>query len=249
MSVASEAGKYNNFSGKIKYNGTDCEVVNATFELLNNKKRFKREKTIWIIFDGGMTIKGNMGCCLIKHCIFQGNIITSSVFYDGTFAGKRFSNSYWYGGEWICGDWIKSKDKFNRYRVFLPSKWNSAIRQKKNGVANEVGIYNDFSGGIRWNKNNIEVLNAEFELNNKKTEYDDEFVFHSGIVVTGEVQDITVNNGEVQDIIWHNGEWYNGIWNDGCWSSGDWFNGTWISGYDRNGDYHGENNPPSEWNA
>lgn len=48
--IADKPGKYTSFTGIIKYRETNCNVIDATFELMERFKRHKGGHQIWIDF-------------------------------------------------------------------------------------------------------------------------------------------------------------------------------------------------------
>lgn len=48
--------------------------------------------------------------------------------------------------------------------------------------------------------------------------------------------------------IWKNGTFDDGIFDGGIWESGDWVGGIWERGFDKEGNYHDENDTPNNWN-
>lgn len=270
MNKADIFGFYSDFSGTIKYKETDCEVKNATFELLETEKRFKNIKDIHLEFHRGDVISGNLCYAYIKHCNFYGDTIYSSVFRNGTFNGKDFTISYWYDGVWQNGIWGLSFDKFGRCRLYPPSEWNKLKLNVDNGLIFNPGIYQSFTGRVKVDNNDFIVHNADVEITDKSNTNS---VINGGEITEGNIYNFdifdciitcdklmdsrvrgcTFNGGTVAkcryyDNIWNNGVWENGVWlGGGTWVDGEWHGGIWRGGYDKNGVYHRIYDSPDKW--
>lgn len=236
--IADSPGKYTNFSGVIDWEGTGCEVKNATFEILEREKRFKVRTRIWVIFEQGVVISGDLGCADIKYCDFRGNTLEYSVFRDGIFDGGIFSGGYWFGGEWVDGEWEQGCDKFGRTRNVPPTMWDKLIDQTS-GVANKPGRYENFSGVIEWVDSKLKVQNANFELGAR---FYYNLFFNSGTVLGGKACNMMVDH-----CVWKGGLFKSGWWLDGTWESGEWYDSYWGGGFDRSGKFHDEYDRPDLW--
>lgn len=251
--IADSPGVYTNFSGRISYRWSDCEVKNATFELLENKKLFKRRKEIWIEFQKGNIISGDLWGAKVKHCNFNGRGLVGSVFRDGIFNGDTIRASYWYGGTWISGDWGEDNfDKFGRLRFYPPpfDKFD-----KVDGVVVRDGRYLNFTGHVKFGKSNFYIKNGEFE-----TEIEGDFhkiAIYDGKITKGDlycaiIDCVEFNGDSIVNCVWHNGifdggefvggQWYNGVWNGGKWKGRNWY-----GGYDKDGVYHEKYDSPNDW--
>lgn len=273
--IADKPGEYTDFTGSILYKDINCDVKDATFELLKKRKKFKGKINIDAEFKKGEVIVGKLTHVNIKCCIFYGDRIEESVWHDGIFDGNRFHYSYWLDGEWESGEWAYSFDKFGRARGIPPIDWDNDLLSQTSGIASRDGSYEGFNGTIRWAKNNLRVKDANFELGNLSANANDEMFFHSGVVLGGVADEITVNYCIWEDGIWTGGssfesEWHNGVWKGGTWEDGRWHDGTfdggtwkdgewyggiwldgewegghWFHGYDWNGRFH--NDSPNNW--
>lgn len=261
--IAYDAGKYTNFSGKIDYYTTKCEVKNATFELLEKEKKYKNKITIRMEFHKGTVVNGNVGGALIKQMDFRGDNIYSSVFQDGVFNGSNFEGSYWLGGHWKGLFFDDSYDKFSRMRNTPPTEWND--KGVTSGIVNKPGFYTNFTGTIKWNTSDITVENATFEISVHRKE----IYFHDGVVSSGIANNIrffycnfkggTANECFFEDGTWDgdvfwggdfgggvwegglfkNSVWARGTWRDGIFNGGTWYDGTWLDGDWMLGTWHG----------
>ena len=81
-----EEGEYKNFTGNIRWNGTQGTVKNATF-LLSNKHQ--------IVFKNGTWEKG--------------------IWKNGTWQNGTWKNGQWLGGTWQNGTFISGYDKNDDY--------------------------------------------------------------------------------------------------------------------------------------
>lgn len=239
MNIVDEPGIYRNFSGIIKHSyRIDCEVKNATFELLDKMKKYKNRVDIILEFESGNVIAGKLCNANIKHCNFQGYMLAESVFHNGVFSGEMFSDSYWLGGTWNGANWMQGFDRFGRIRVNPPTMWDNKVAQT-NGVANEPGRYENFTGRIKCGASDLTVKDASFELINPELHHKGVIAFHSGIVLGGQAKNIVVNH-----CIWKNGAWmggysFNSTWYDGIWEDGDWHGSYWYGGDFNGGTWFG----------
>lgn len=246
MNMAREASNYSNFTGKIEYYDTYCRVTNATFELLEESRTFKNALTINIEFEKGDIYFGEIHNAIIRHCNFTGEKISDSVFYGGVFDGYSFDNSYWYDGIWEDGHWGYSYDKFGYLRNTNPNQWNNLI-DKKSGIADKEGNYENFTGRIKWRYSNVKVKNASFEL-----DYAYDIIFHNGTIEGGIVEDAYSNYCIFKDGLWKEGHWHDGIFLDGEWQNGTfaggiWEDGDWRGGFDKDGKWHSKDDSPDKW--
>lgn len=255
MEVANKPGRYKNFTGKIKCKHTECIVLNATFEILETEKFFKRKIYVGLEFYSGIITGGKLASCDIKHGEIKTDVkIFDSVFRDGVFDGYSFSHSYWLGGEWKGREWLSGFDKFGRRRGIAPNKWNDMVIDKTRGVANEEGLYDNFTGTIKWYNSLIEVKDAEFELSKKAGS---RIVFHDGSILSGNIRGAIVdyccfNAGTFHGVDWFGGVFNGGVFNGGNWCNGIWLGGTWKNGYwrggfDKDGNHHGTYDSPDKW--
>lgn len=240
--VAYKSGKYNDFNGEIEYGGTKCRVIKAKFELLKKAKRFKNQTDIFIVFNSGIVMDGDMQGVDIEECDFRGTSILESVFRGGKFSGLVFHKSHWINGTWENGEWIGSFDKFGRLCLFPPSDWNKS--SETINEANETGHYNNFSGEINWQGSRFTVKNADFELSDK---YDVFINFIGGTIVDGKISRVNVEYCIFEGGIFEVGLWNNGTWKGGTWVSGVWLDGIWLGGYDDNSIWHDKGDSPDKW--
>ena len=89
-------------------------------------------------------------------------------------------------------------------------------------IANQDGVYTNFTGKIDYYGTKAQVKNATFELS--ILEY---IWWHKGT--------------------WINGTWNYGIWVTGTWEKGTWKDGTWFEGKDIKGKMHGKGDSPDKW--
>ena len=130
MSIANQLWKYKNFSGFVRWNGTNLFVRNADFTL--------NIGCISILFYDAVFVEGicshshihnalNLNCyltnCNINYLINKGGEIDSSNWKDGIFDGGKFIESIWRKGYWKGGTWISGYDKDINPRSTDPSKW------------------------------------------------------------------------------------------------------------------------------
>jgi len=94
-----------------------------------------------------------------------------------------------------------------------------------NNVANNDGLYKNFTGIIDWNESTGKVSKATFELSNEKGIIWHDGIWHNGVWDKGWWQDGTWKKGT-----WYNGTWKDGTWKDGTWRDGIWKDGTWEKG-------------------
>ena len=78
-------------------------------------------------------------------------------------------------------------NRISRELVSIAREINTIANNQN--IANEEGMYKNFTGIIEWKEINGKVINATFKL------------------VTG------MN----YDIIWERGTWFNGVWENGVW--------------------------------
>lgn len=260
--LADNPGVYEDFSGKIQYKDTDCEVRNADFELLEELKKFKNKIDVWVEFERGDVVSGNLYNANIKHCNFYGSKIRHSVFHNGIFDGGEFAWSYWYDGTWEDGVWIKGFDKFGRSRLFHPpfDKFN-----KVKNIITEPGRYKDFTGCVKFGQSDFMIKNGELEIGHKGNW--DVIIVDAGVITEGVLDGAIINyaifNGDKmydcnwKDGIFKKGTFESGIFDGGIWESGTfiicpfaggaWRNGTWLGGFDGEGDWHSAGDSPDNW--
>ena len=122
-------------------------------------------------------------------------------------------------------------------------------------IANKAGEYKHFTGRIDWKDVHGDVTNADFLLQDHKTEQikfysgtwnDGNFIGYwwSGVWKDGTFEDGywahgTWNNGTWKDGIHSTGTWYNGIWEKGFWEKGSWYDGVWYDGIWKKGTWAG----------
>lgn len=250
--IADTPGVYRNFNGWIKFKNANCQVKNADFELLEEHKKYKGKIDIWIEFERGDVIKGELWYANIEHCNFRGTRIDKSVFRGGTFAGWEFIWSYWLGGEWESGNWGSyNYDKFGRRRIFPPpfDRFDNA-----DGIITQPGRYKDFNGKIEYGSNEFYIKNGEIEI---QDDIGKNIVVHGGVITKGDLKYATVNYVEFNGNAVYQCDWYDGIfngiifndnyWHSGTWLGGKWHNSYWFGGFDKNGNYHKEFDEPSKW--
>lgn len=252
--VASESGKYKNFTGSIDYKGTNCKVKDADFELLKRSKTFKDVHKIWLVINKGNVLSGNIACADILGGSLSEVYLSKSIFRDGVFCASAFQGSYWLGGDWVSGTWRGGYDKFGRYHSLPPDIWDFHPMSSSGGVADRAGAYYNFTGQIKWHDSNFVVKCASFELSDDLGFYN-KIIIYDGIIVRGTARRCKIYYSVCKsaildgcywnDGIFEGGEFYFGEWHSGIWESGDWGGGVWFGGYDRVG-YHCRK-PPSEW--
>lgn len=139
-------------------------------------------------------------------------------------------------------------------------------------IANQEGMYENFTGSIDWGGTNGTVTNASFKLKKqggwqKIYWYDGVWengyaagmnwfdgIWKRGIWETGIWNNGTWESGTWKHGYWHNGTWKNGTWEQGQWSGGKWINGNWeygisMTNYDTGQQYnvHEKNDSPDKW--
>lgn len=125
-------------------------------------------------------------------------------------------------------------------------------------IANEEGMYKNFTGTIDWGETQGQVRNATFRLNDYAKDKSVSFengVWQNGTMHYGVFKNGTWKNGTAKGVdFWHHaiwekgifdiakdrygnvsgmfrgGTWKNGTWKNGIWQSGIWKNGTWQNG-------------------
>lgn len=244
---ADKPGVYTNFSGLIEFRMTECEVRNASFELLDKEKDFKREIGIDILFHHGDVIKGAMWGADVKECNFLGGSLSLGVFRDGVFAGESFNSSYWFGGEWKGKKWNLSYDKFGRIRLYPPPFDN---KENTTGLITEPGSYINFTGRVDFDESTFYIRNGDLELNKGKG-YN--IAIDCGVITNADIHGVIINyvdfnSGKIKDSIWLDGIFAGSTmqdctWKDGTWKRGDfidsqWEDGVWQDGYLYDGIWH-----------
>lgn len=253
MELATNIGTYENFTGRMLHNDANCLVENATFEILEEVKTFKGVCDIQIVFYDGTVNMGGVNNFDIRNGVFCENVyISKSIFRNGIFNGSNIFQSYWLGGRFNGCGYSPLYDKFGRMRYKTPKEWDN--KNITSGIANKIGTYNNFSGTIKWNKNDAIVKDAEFELTSGISYKSLNFL--GGTIVDGIITDANIQygifkNGKIEKSNWsggifEGGTWFNGYWYRGIWESGHWLDGIWHGGYDKNGTYHIVN-PPNKW--
>lgn len=97
--VASEDGKYEDFTGTINYKGSKGKVKEADFELKNGK----------IIWEVGIWKDGSW-----KDGVWYNGEWKNGMWNDGTWLNGRWEKGTWYKGTWVDGDWYEGKWKDSR---------------------------------------------------------------------------------------------------------------------------------------
>lgn len=276
--VADKPGVYRSFTGAIRWKKTDCKVRDASFELLDEPKRFKGRTNIYIMFERGLVTDGTFFGVNIKECDFRGYKVFHSVFHSGIFDGFIFDDSHWLDGTWKRGHWSGGYDKFNRFRMFPPVDWDIKEKTINTRRATYDGVYHNFTGTIEFGDNSFKVKNADFDLrlrygaDNELEDDKDEIYMYCGELLSGGCHQLIATNckirggtwceatfqgcdcygGLIDDSHWEDGTWHDGIWRDSYWESGTWHGGVWesgfwIQGYDKDGNFHSENDSPDKW--
>lgn len=267
---AFKPGLYKDFTGRIQYKTTDCQVGNATFELLPKKRNFKDNTNVWIVFEKGDVVSGEMYCVDILNCDFRGDKMLECIFRDGVFRDGKISWSHWLGGVWDEGDWLDNNfDKNNHHRIHSPDDWDDLVYEGLD-VATKPGIYPNFSGQIKTYHSNFIVRNADVELTYDL--YLNFNVIRGGSIVSGNVEHFRIYDCQITcDKIkesylyrcrfkggtahycstfstdWYKGVVKNVVWSGGTWFGGDWQSGCWRYGHNKNGNYQDFGESPDKW--
>lgn len=242
MNVAEKVGSYRGFTGKIKFDVTDCIVKNADFDILEKKIRYKDNIDIYIDFHKGVVKSGELGNADIKDVDMRSGRLIVSVFRGGTLNGTIFERSVWIDGVWRDGIWDRSYDKFLCLRGFPPTKWGDKSIVNHNGIANQIGNYQNFNGIIDWNGTRLEVKEANFDLIYNIHNNFNVFI-QSGIILQGDANCVAFGNGvlfefgKCKDCEWASGTWEDGEWDGGYWEGGTWVYGVWENGIWESGNW------------
>jgi len=121
MSIADKAGKYDNFTGTIKWKGTEASVGHSDFTL--NDTGCADITFGDVVFIEGTCFNShiknglNLGCnlidCKIDYNVNKAGKLYSCDWHDGIFEGGEFIGGIWRGGMWLGGTWtsgIKPSD-------------------------------------------------------------------------------------------------------------------------------------------
>jgi hypothetical protein len=118
--VATEEGKYENFTGSIKYLGNDGDVKNATFELKDGKIFW--EDGIWKagiwedgIFNAGAFVYGQWKNGIVKGGEWFRGFFENGIWENGKWIDGTWENGIWKNGKWTAG-YITSKTTLNLRR-------------------------------------------------------------------------------------------------------------------------------------
>lgn len=274
MDVVSKPGEYTNFTGRIKYGITNCEVTNASFEIFSEPLTYHKLYGVDILFYCGDIVSGNIVLTKIKNCNFQGDCMYLCILENGIFEKGRLVDSTWLGGEWKSGEWgLYNYDDLRQFRLMPPpfDKFDEA-----KDVITNPGRYKNFTGRVKFNDSDFEIENGDLEVVSagRFNIAINKGVINSGNLTKAIVNHVVFNGNKVVDCFWKdgifNGEffgghhacwangiwengvfsestWWNGIWNAGTWIGGAWRNGVWNGGQDEDGLFYDKNNNPNKW--
>ena len=143
------------------------------------------------------------------------------------------------------------------------------IASPEEGVANQPGDYDNFTGRIEFGNNSGEVQSATFKLLEDgntiqwtKGTWLNGTWSNGGYFGGGTWKNGTWNGGDFFNGVWENGTWSvlahdfeftNSTWKNGVWSGGTfsnsstWINGKWNGGYSNSGVMHPQGDSPDKW--
>lgn len=258
MEVINKPGTYLNFTGRVEYklhnsNATIGFVVkDADVELYDETRYYKGTMMLGNI-SGGSIVDGTLWYFYIENCVFSGNTLNYCVFQNSTFKRGIFNISRWLDSKWVNGNWNSGYDKFGREYTTPPTEWDR-LAWKKSGIANEPGVYREFSGTIEWEKTNCVVKKSCFEICNGHYYT---LNFHDVTVVKGNVNSAFMNtcvfNGSELTNCHFNDGTFNGVlfkggtFEGGTWNGKFWDGYIWMGGYDIKGNWHDKGDSPDKW--
>jgi len=231
MKVASELGKYKNFSGRIlkEFYGetTDCEVLHSTFEI--------REREPFVLFYDGILKNGKLNNFYIKNainisCDIKSSIIEYIINNGGHLVKNIIHNCLWKGGTWSS-----NYDKNLDLQQFPP------IYSDMEKVS-KIGSYRDFTGVISSHHVMTELVchveHADFDIKknvclSSPERYSDYcIVFFDGVLKDGEIHGAifeggvnagaTIGFSRIEWLIFKSGVLYSSKWLKGIWNGGEW---------------------------
>lgn len=267
-----ETTKFENYTGRVRWGGTDITVTNSTFTLLygDDTKDVKGFYTN-MVFESGIVTEGYASNIMFMGGGFEGSLAYECIFNGAIFSGESFENGGWWKGKWESGEWIFGFDKFGRELRVPPTEWDNSKKMNKR-VADEPMFYKDFTGEIDWYDIKCKVKNSDFEIFESSYE---SIHFFDGTVVSGSINNGIFDNcifkgDSVYKSVWKGGSFYGkvfgrssrfeggdfhlgtfenstfrkGIWHNGFWGE----NAEWLGGYDKYGKRHEHNDSPDKWN-
>lgn len=245
--VADIPGKYTDFSGEIYYNMRGCKVIDSTFELLEKPEKFKGKLDIWILFEKGTIVNGNLYYADIKQCNFYGKNLSHSIFRNGDYREGGIDNSYWLGGTWHNGTWeANNYDKFGRERLFPPPF--DKIDKITGTTITVPGRYKNFTGRVQYAYSDFHIVNGDLEID--KGYGGSCFSIDNGVITEGQLENAAISYVEfkgkrLQGATWKNGVFdggeftgFGGTWEGGTWKGGHWWGNTWEGGTWEGGVWH-----------
>ena len=113
--MASQPGKYQNFTGNIMFYDTQGRAQNATFELMKNKMIHWEKGDFTGLWGGGLWEDGT----------FNGGSWIKGTWMKGTWKKGDWQDGIWQDGKWENGKWSKGYDKNDNYhdRNDSPDNW------------------------------------------------------------------------------------------------------------------------------
>lgn len=97
--VASNPGRYEKFTGLIKWRNSDLGVQDAFFELAKTGDKP-------VIFHSGTILNGVAVGIVVNHCVWKrGSWESSGIWWDGTWEKGTWFDGTWWGGTWESGEW------------------------------------------------------------------------------------------------------------------------------------------------
>jgi len=114
--VANAEGKYENFTGQIKWSGSSGKVQNATFEL-NEDDGILWKNGTW---KSGTWFKGKW-----DNGTWEGDTWTSGTWKNGTWERGTWEDGIWWKGNWQSGTWEFGSDKSGKTygKDYSPDLW------------------------------------------------------------------------------------------------------------------------------
>lgn len=186
---------------------------------------------------------------------FGGSKFVGGTFKGGTFKGDIFKDGRFIDGNWVSGDWQGGYDGEGDWREpgNSPLEWAS---YNISSIANEAGVYNDFTGIIDYHGTFCNVKNASFELLSASYKYKRHSTiwleFSGGRFYDGKVVGAKLVNCHFRDVdltwcIFNGGNFGHGRFNLSYWIDGTWWGGDWSHSFDKFGRLRSL--PPSEWDS
>ena len=115
--IADKEGRYENFTGAVKWMGTDGHVENATFDLSTGGHYVYWENGTWkdgtlkdVIWENGTFDNGSIYDAIWENGVWNNGEFYGSIWSKGTWNGGTWKDGIWHygtweGGVWENGDW------------------------------------------------------------------------------------------------------------------------------------------------